>query len=168
MAVSTMASVLSASTPPPSTPPASQAAPFRATLVPSSAAAPSTILMSSRLKVPHTTLECRYRTNFNARIQSLHTAVPALRVLEWNNGPKKNKGMKAKVRNEQDFAHIVDERGYVGGGSAATSLERPLSTFECLRSGRCGWSVNRMDRRHWFRGWLADRPSCGRKSGGEI
>ncbi|KAJ7715558.1 hypothetical protein B0H16DRAFT_1477338 [Mycena metata] len=33
-------------------------------------------------KTSHTTIECRYRTNLNARIQSLRQAVPALRVVD--------------------------------------------------------------------------------------
>ncbi|KAK0209414.1 hypothetical protein IW262DRAFT_1468978 [Armillaria fumosa] len=40
--------------------------------------APSTILMSSRPKTSHTTIEHQYRTNLNARIQSLCMAVPVL------------------------------------------------------------------------------------------
>ncbi|PBK98782.1 hypothetical protein ARMGADRAFT_1162057 [Armillaria gallica] len=113
-----------ASTPPPSTPPASQAAPFHATVVPSSATAPSTILMSSRPKTSHTTIERRYRTNLNARIQSLRMAVPALRVLEWNDGPKKSKGTKAKIRNEEDSTDIIDERGYVDGVKVARKCSK--------------------------------------------
>ncbi|KAK0445251.1 hypothetical protein EV421DRAFT_2034711 [Armillaria borealis] len=58
--------------------PSSQAALFHMTVAPSSATAPSTIIMSSRPKTSHTTIERRYRTNLNARIQSLRVAVPAL------------------------------------------------------------------------------------------
>ncbi|PBK70806.1 hypothetical protein ARMSODRAFT_1017594 [Armillaria solidipes] len=57
--------------------------------------------MPSRPKTSHTTIERRCRTNLNARIQSLRMAVPALRVLEWNNGPKKSKGTKARIINER-------------------------------------------------------------------
>ncbi|PBK70885.1 hypothetical protein ARMSODRAFT_1017663 [Armillaria solidipes] len=80
-------------TPPPSTPPSSQAALFHATVVPSSATAPSTILMSSWPTMSHTTIECRYHMNLNVRIQSLRMAVPTLQVLEWNDEPKKSNGM---------------------------------------------------------------------------
>ncbi|PBK70851.1 hypothetical protein ARMSODRAFT_1003371 [Armillaria solidipes] len=79
-----------ASTPPHSTPPASQAAPFCATVVPSSATAPI----------------------------DTHGG-PALRVLEWNNGPKKSKGTKAKIRNDEDSTDIIDNRGYVDGVKVA-------------------------------------------------
>ncbi|KAG7446878.1 uncharacterized protein BT62DRAFT_967677 [Guyanagaster necrorhizus] len=113
-----------ASTPPPSTPPASQATPFHATVVPSSATTSNTILMSSRPKTSHTTIERRYRTNLNARIQSLRMAVPALRVLEWNDGPKKSKGTKAKIRNEEDSTDIIDERGYVDGVKVARKCSK--------------------------------------------
>ncbi|KAJ7715743.1 hypothetical protein B0H16DRAFT_1804919, partial [Mycena metata] len=36
----------------------------------------------SRPKMSHTTIERRYRTNVNARIQSLHQAVLALRIVD--------------------------------------------------------------------------------------
>ncbi|PBK81658.1 hypothetical protein ARMGADRAFT_775363 [Armillaria gallica] len=85
-----------ASTPPPSTPPTSQAGPFHTTVVPSSATAPSTILMSSWPTTSHTTIERRYCTNLNARIQSLRMAVPALQVSESNDGPKKSKGQRPR------------------------------------------------------------------------
>ncbi|KAJ7722090.1 hypothetical protein B0H16DRAFT_1473510 [Mycena metata] len=47
--------------------------------------APSALPMpatQSRPKTSHTTIECRYRTNFNAHIQSLRQVVPALRVVD--------------------------------------------------------------------------------------
>ena len=46
---------------------------------PTSAVPTSSLL---RPKTSHITIERRYRTNINARIQSLRMAVPALRVLE--------------------------------------------------------------------------------------
>ncbi|KAK0204097.1 hypothetical protein DFS33DRAFT_859757 [Desarmillaria ectypa] len=82
------------------------------------------MLMSSRPKTSHTTIERRYRTNLNARIQSLRMAVPALRVLEWNDGPKKSKGTKAKIRNEEDSTDIIDERGYVDGVKVARKCSK--------------------------------------------
>ncbi|PBK70879.1 hypothetical protein ARMSODRAFT_974119 [Armillaria solidipes] len=42
-------------------------------------------------------------------IQSLRMAVLALRVLEWNGGPKKSKGTKAMIRNEEDSTDIIDD-----------------------------------------------------------
>jgi hypothetical protein len=57
-----------------------------------------------RPKTSHTTIERRYRTNLNARIQSLKAAVPALRVLDQN------------TTLEGD---IVDERGYIDGVKVA-------------------------------------------------
>ena len=57
-----------------------------------------------RPKTSHTTIERRYRTNLNARIQSLKAAVPALRVLDQN------------TTLEGD---VVDERGYIDGVKVA-------------------------------------------------
>ncbi len=71
--------------------------------------------MFSQPKTSHTVIERRYRTNLNATFQSLRNAVPALRVLEWNDGPKKSKGTRAKIRNEGESADVIDERGYVDG-----------------------------------------------------
>ncbi|KAK0209359.1 hypothetical protein IW262DRAFT_1239326, partial [Armillaria fumosa] len=80
--------------------------------------------MSSRPKMFHTTIECWYRTNLNGRIQSLCMAVPVLCVLEWNDGPKKSKGTKAKIRNEEDSTDIIDERGYVDGVKMARKCSK--------------------------------------------
>lgn len=57
-----------------------------------------------RPKTSHTTIERRYRTNLNARIQSLKAAVPALRVLDQN------------TTLEGD---VVDDRGYIDGVKVA-------------------------------------------------
>lgn len=58
----------------------------------------------SRPKTSHTTIERRYRTNLNARIQSLKASVPALRVLDQN------------TTQEGD---VVDDRGYIDGVKVA-------------------------------------------------
>ncbi|KAJ3576316.1 hypothetical protein NP233_g513 [Leucocoprinus birnbaumii] len=73
-----------ASTPPPSTPPPSSAVSNDpSTSVPASTASSAAqAINAARPKTSHTTIERRYRTNLNARIQSLRMAVPALRVLE--------------------------------------------------------------------------------------
>ncbi|KAK0209368.1 hypothetical protein IW262DRAFT_1529130 [Armillaria fumosa] len=63
--------------------------------------APNTILMSSRPKMFHTTIECWYRTNLN-----------------------KSKGTKAKIRNEEDSTDIIDERGYVDGVKMARKCSK--------------------------------------------
>lgn len=59
---------------------------------------------TARPKTSHTTIERRYRTNLNARIQSLKAAVPALRVLDQN------------YKNDE---YQVDERGYIDGVKVA-------------------------------------------------
>ncbi|KAK0232329.1 hypothetical protein EDD85DRAFT_956168 [Armillaria nabsnona] len=131
---------LAASIPPPS-PPAFQASPFHATVIPCSATAPSAIPISSRLK-KLTTIERQYCTNLDTVIQSLRMAVPALRVSESNDGPNQSKGTKVKIRNEEDSTEIVDERRYVDGGSAAkpTSLERPSRWIEGF-GFRAAWQI---------------------------
>ncbi|KAJ7718155.1 hypothetical protein B0H16DRAFT_1797830 [Mycena metata] len=56
-----------------------------APVAPSAPPTPTTPVQSathSRPKTSHTTIERRYRTNLNARIQSLRQAVPALRVVD--------------------------------------------------------------------------------------
>ncbi|KAI6158186.1 hypothetical protein BKA82DRAFT_996621 [Pisolithus tinctorius] len=77
-----------------------------------------------RPKTSHTTIERRYRTNLNARIQSLKAAVPALRVLDPN------------YRNDE---HRVDERGYIDGvkvarkGSKANVLGKAVEYIQVLK-----------------------------------
>lgn len=61
-------------------------------------------VVTGRPKTSHTTIERRYRTNLNARIQSLKAAVPALRILDQNN------------RNDE---YKVDDRGYIDGVKVA-------------------------------------------------
>jgi len=68
-----------------------------------------------RTKTSHTTIERRYRTNLNARIQSLKSAVPALRVLD-----KKKDGNKQPGK----YLDIVDERGMVDGVKVARKISK--------------------------------------------
>ena len=69
-----------------------------------------------RPKTNHTTIERRYRTNLNARIQSLRQAVPALRVLEEKD--KQRKG------GDVDVMDIVDDRGFVDGVKVARKCSK--------------------------------------------
>ncbi|KAI6045242.1 hypothetical protein EDC04DRAFT_134415 [Pisolithus marmoratus] len=77
-----------------------------------------------RPKTSHTTIERRYRTNLNARIQSLKAAVPALRVLDPN------------CKNDE---YKVDERGYIDGvkvarkGSKANVLGKAVEYIQVLK-----------------------------------
>ncbi|KAI6032464.1 hypothetical protein EDC04DRAFT_2572023 [Pisolithus marmoratus] len=77
-----------------------------------------------RPKTSHTTIERRYRTNLNARIQSLKAAVPALRVLDPN------------YKNDE---YKVDERGYIDGvkvarkGSKANVLGKAVEYIQVLK-----------------------------------
>lgn len=67
------------------------------------------IASGSRPRTSHTTIERRYRTNLNTRIQSLRLVVPALRVLD-----------KKKTFPED----AVDERGFVDGVKVARKCSK--------------------------------------------
>jgi hypothetical protein len=69
-----------------------------------------------RPKTNHTTIERRYRTNLNARIQSLRQAVPALRVLEDKGKPKKE--------GDGGVVDVVDDRGFVDGVKVARKCSK--------------------------------------------
>lgn len=136
-----------ASTPPPATPPSSSYCPLNVavtTMTPSNnsisqsptVATPAVTL--PRPKTSHTTIERRYRTNLNARIQSLRMAVPALRVLEdreGGNGKKIKKNIKGGVvvkgagigiDSSQDgtLVDVIDERGFVDGVKVARKCSK--------------------------------------------
>jgi Helix-loop-helix DNA-binding domain len=82
-----------------------------------------------RPKTSHTTIERRYRTNLNARIQSLRQAVPALRVLED----------KGKPRKDSDGpVDVVDERGFVDGVKVARKCSKANVLGKAVEYIRCG------------------------------
>ncbi|KAF8970448.1 hypothetical protein BDZ97DRAFT_1914739 [Flammula alnicola] len=133
-----------ASTPPPSTPPPTT---FKMTVSATSgfaaadaAPTPSATAPTSALprpKTSHTTIERRYRTNLNARIQSLRMAVPALRVLEdrEGNGKKIKKNVKGSViiksaggsnvdSEDGSAVDVIDERGFVDGVKVARKCSK--------------------------------------------
>ncbi|KAG6815805.1 hypothetical protein H0H87_011204 [Tephrocybe sp. NHM501043] len=104
-----------ASTPPPTTP----SAPSPPTLAPSAPV--------PRLKTSHTTIERRYRTNLNARIQSLRMAVPALRVVDDRDANKKRAPNKVLVSGDPLKAggeDVIDERGFVDGVKVARKCSK--------------------------------------------
>ncbi|KAJ7054363.1 hypothetical protein C8F01DRAFT_1063722 [Mycena amicta] len=72
----------------------------------------------SRPKTSHTTIERRYRTNLNARIQSLRAAVPALRVVD------RAAAIKAGDAVAEDEEDVVDARGYVDGVKVARKCSK--------------------------------------------
>ncbi|KZV98643.1 hypothetical protein EXIGLDRAFT_832048 [Exidia glandulosa HHB12029] len=78
----------------------------------------------ARPKTSHTTIERRYRTNLNARIIALRTAIPATRILDSNPEPP----------------CYADERGYVDGvkaarkGSKATILAKAVEYIGVLKN----------------------------------
>ncbi|EJD05561.1 uncharacterized protein FOMMEDRAFT_145060 [Fomitiporia mediterranea MF3/22] len=102
---------------------------------------------STRTKTSHTTIERRYRTNLNARIQSLRAAVPALRVLEVKAGNRVgNLPLKAGTRRvgidpgaEAGQEDVIDERGYIDGvkvarkGSKANVLGKAVEYIRVLK-----------------------------------
>ncbi|KAF8191166.1 hypothetical protein BJ912DRAFT_1041728 [Pholiota molesta] len=141
---SASASSSAASTPPPSTPPANA---FKLTVNTNTGftaaeaaftptgTAPTVGL--PRPKTSHTTIERRYRTNLNARIQSLRMAVPALRVLEdreGGNGKKIKKNVKgsvlvkgaggANIDADDGSVDVIDERGFVDGVKVARKCSK--------------------------------------------
>ncbi|KAJ6455590.1 hypothetical protein C8R47DRAFT_935143, partial [Mycena vitilis] len=73
----------------------------------------------SRPKTSHTTIERRYRTNLNARIQSLRQAVPALRVVD------RAAAFKAgEAGSSDDHEDVVDARGFVDGVKVARKCSK--------------------------------------------
>ncbi|KAF9057131.1 hypothetical protein BJ165DRAFT_1418589 [Panaeolus papilionaceus] len=133
-----------ASTPPPSTPPPSSAISTLSSSEPSSsqgngaASAQPPAHNQPRPKTSHTTIERRYRTNLNARIQSLRMAVPALRVLEdrdGGNGKKIKKNVKGGIMvkgagigiidsEDGSVVDIIDDRGFVDGVKVARKCSK--------------------------------------------
>ncbi|KAH8998089.1 hypothetical protein EDB92DRAFT_1326360 [Lactarius akahatsu] len=87
-----------------------------------------TVAVIGRPKTSHTTIERRYRTNLNARIQSLKDAVPALRVLETKE--KANKGQDCPEAESLEkpeklvWNDVVDERGFVDGVKVARKISK--------------------------------------------
>ena len=87
-----------------------------------------TVAVIGRPKTSHTTIERRYRTNLNARIQSLKDAVPALRVLENKEKAKKGQDSPEAELEEKlekpSWNDIVDERGFVDGVKVARKISK--------------------------------------------
>ncbi|TFK75502.1 hypothetical protein BDN72DRAFT_954701 [Pluteus cervinus] len=149
-----------ASTPPPATPPSSTGILSPSISSESATSSPPPSSSQSfpqsgtgghpRPKTSHTTIERRYRTNLNARIQSLRMAVPALRVLEdrdaiasVSSGSKKVKvrvsanavirGIKSEcipgsqstgVSTDGETIDVIDERGFVDGVKVARKCSK--------------------------------------------
>ncbi|KAJ7637038.1 hypothetical protein FB45DRAFT_454025 [Roridomyces roridus] len=96
-------------------PPAFTTSPVPAPALTTSPTVPS----QPRPKTSHTTIERRYRTNLNARIQSLRQAVPALRVVD------RAAAIKAGDPVDDDGPEdIVDARGFVDGVKVARKCSK--------------------------------------------
>ncbi|KAJ7176474.1 hypothetical protein C8R46DRAFT_1188344 [Mycena filopes] len=86
----------------------------------------------TRPKTSHTTIERRYRTNLNARIQSLRQAVPALRVVDRAAALKAGEGApyttskkgSAQEGEQEEEEDIIDARGYVDGVKVARKCSK--------------------------------------------
>ncbi|KAJ7691859.1 hypothetical protein B0H16DRAFT_1257744, partial [Mycena metata] len=81
----------------------------------------------SRLKTLHTTIERRYRTNLNARIQSLRQAVPTLRVVDRAAAIKAGEpspGMLSSRGDASDPQDHIDARGFVDGVKVARKCSK--------------------------------------------
>ncbi|KAI0031337.1 hypothetical protein K488DRAFT_86933 [Vararia minispora EC-137] len=77
---------------------------------------------TARTKTSHTTIERRYRTNLNARIQGLKDAVPALRVLERRK--ERERTGQSWAPDDPDAPDAVDARGYADGVKVARKLSK--------------------------------------------
>lgn len=103
-----------------------------------------------RTKTSHTTIERRYRTNINSRIQGLRAAVPALRVLEHKSGNRvgnlsfkpgtRRAGIDVAPGTAEDGAEdVIDERGFIDGvkvarkGSKANVLAKATEYIRVLK-----------------------------------
>ncbi|KAJ7713228.1 hypothetical protein B0H16DRAFT_1743556 [Mycena metata] len=85
-----------------------------APVAPSAPPMPATPVQSatqSRPKTSHTTIERRYRTNLNTRIQSLRQAVPALRIVDRAAAIKA--GEPSTGGDTSDPEDHIDARGFV-------------------------------------------------------
>jgi hypothetical protein len=84
------------------------------------------VAVIGRPKTSHTTIERRYRTNLNARIQSLKDAVPALRVLENKERAKKGPDSVEGADSDEKpvWDDVVDERGFVDGIKVARKISK--------------------------------------------
>ncbi|KAJ7442548.1 hypothetical protein B0H11DRAFT_2292054 [Mycena galericulata] len=99
--------------------PASPPPAFTTTPVPPPVLATATAAPQTRPKTSHTTIERRYRTNLNARIQSLRQAVPALRVVD------RAAALKAGDTIDDDGPEdIIDARGFVDGVKVARKCSK--------------------------------------------
>ncbi|KAJ7166491.1 hypothetical protein C8R43DRAFT_1232486 [Mycena crocata] len=94
---------------------------FTTTPVPAAVLAntPATTVPQPRPKTSHTTIERRYRTNLNARIQSLRQAVPALRVVDRAAAAKAGEPI-----DDEGPDDIVDARGFVDGVKVARKCSK--------------------------------------------
>ncbi|KAJ7715754.1 hypothetical protein B0H16DRAFT_1804942 [Mycena metata] len=90
--------------------------------VPRPPATPAQTAMQSRPKTSHTTIEHRYRTNLNARIQSLRQAIPALRIVDRAAAIKA--GEPYPGGDASDPQDHIDARGFVDSVKVARKCSK--------------------------------------------
>jgi hypothetical protein len=86
-----------------------------------------TVAIIGHPKTSHTTIERRYRTNLNARIQSLKDAVPALRVRKTKEKAKKGQDSpeaESEKSEKPTWNDIVDERRFIDGVKVACKISK--------------------------------------------
>ncbi|KAI5121993.1 hypothetical protein M0805_001826 [Coniferiporia weirii] len=104
---------------------------------------------TSRTKIPHATVERRYRTNVNGHLQNLRTVVPALRVLEHKPGNRvcnlplkagtRRAGVDMDVGTAGEEEDVIDERGFIDGvrvarkGSKGNVLAKAVEYIRVLK-----------------------------------
>ncbi|KAJ7708572.1 hypothetical protein B0H16DRAFT_1822947 [Mycena metata] len=99
---------------------------------PPTPATPVQTATQSRPKTSHTTIERRYRTNVNARIQLLHQAVPALRVVDRAAAIKA--GELYRGGDASDPENHINARGFVDGVKIMCKCSKAVEYIRVLKN----------------------------------
>ncbi|KAJ7715750.1 hypothetical protein B0H16DRAFT_1804936 [Mycena metata] len=141
------------------------------TTAPVAPSAPPMPATQSRPKTSHTTIERRYRTNVNTRIQSLRQLIPALRVVDRAAAIKA--GELYPGGDASDLENHINARGFVDGVkivckcSKAVEYIRVLKNREkCLTRELEGLKTLRARGAHWWGGGGGERDEVGVEDGG--
>ncbi|KAJ7718164.1 hypothetical protein B0H16DRAFT_1700756 [Mycena metata] len=100
--------------------------------VPPTPATPVQTVTQSRPKTSHTTIERHYRTNINARIQSLRQAVPALRVVGRAAAIKA--GELYPSGDASDLENHINARGFVDGVKIVCKCSKAVEYIRVLKN----------------------------------
>ncbi|KAJ7718326.1 hypothetical protein B0H16DRAFT_1797541 [Mycena metata] len=99
---------------------------------PPTPATPVQTATQSRPKTSHTTIERRYRTNVNARIQLLHQAVPALRVVDRAAAIKA--GELYRDGDASDPENHINARGFIDGVKIMCKCSKAVEYIRVLKN----------------------------------